>query len=699
MNRVKKLLAFLLVIIAVICFFCLRGADSSKIRISEKELPIVAETADESLFISVAKRSEMKEIASSGMLTMYLDEKTMTVCVYDDISSSLYRSLPEKYSGEKTSALSVDVLIDGRKYTLSSQSDSLSFNCTEYEIADNGVTITYSFRRSLDGKNKLDISIPVSYALTDGMLTVRVDCDKIYCGGKTVITSISLLEFFGADIDAEKGDYILLPEGCGAIVDLSEKTDSFEEVRLPVYGADPAVSDEKSYDVPVGAFGRKNGDGAFVCLVSEGEALCEITARKALEKGGYNRVGAFFNITPAVVKDKYIYISEKTYGGSVQLCYRFLNGDNADYIGMASAVRELLIRQGKLRENGKAENNDYPFNLSLVMSEEVIDENAKTQINTLTSYAQAHELIASLKAKGFGNMNIRLKGVYGKGDIKVFGIKDKSAEKTRMLSLGDDGSVRFFADSSLIIMGDIYGRSLAGEKLHYAGTDKINDSLSSYINEIRKQNIYGVCITDAGVSLCSDFSKGRLSLRENVKNSLCDILSSVSASKAVMTSKGNIYSIKYSSGVIDLPDEASLAERSCISAVPFIQAILHGITDYSHSASNMADDSTAAMLRAVEYGALPHYEWHCTPSYENGDEDKHYYMNGVSQAQAFYDKMKSDFAGLRDRRITAHKKIKEDVYLTRFGEDCSVYVNYSDNAVSVAGITVGAKSYAAVNGK
>ncbi len=697
MKRVKTLALLIPVIIAAVCFFVFSGADSDKIRISEKELSVAAETADESLLISTAKRSAMKEIAASGMLKMYLDEKTVTVCIYDVISGALYRSLPEKYAGEKPSALSIDVLIDGREYTLSSQSDSLAFDCTEYELTEDGVTVTYSFRRSLEGRKKIDISVPVSYVLADGVLAVSVDCAKIYCGGNAVITSVSLLEFFGADSDAKKGDYILLPEGCGAIVDLSEKAESFEKISLPVYGGDPAVSGEQEYDVTVGAFGRKSGNGAFVCLISEGEALSEITACKALKKEGYNRVSTAFNITPLSVK-KYVYISEKTYEGTLQLSYRFLNGDNADYIGMASAVRELLIRQGKLCESGKAQENYYPFNLSLVMSQEAEDESGKASVKALTSYTQAYELLTFLKAKGFGDMNVRLTGVYDKGDTGIFGLKDKSDEKKLMLSAADDGSVRFFADSLLISGKRGSVTDLENERLPYENIHRIKDGLSSYISEIRQENIYGVCIDDAGEVLTSDFGKLRFSFRENVKNSLYDVFSAICASKALMISKGNLYSVKYADCVIDLPGDALIAKRDDISEVPFIQAILHGITDYSHPAANLTEDITLSMLKAAEYGALPHFEWSCTPVTEDDAEDKLYYMNSISQAKAFYDRMKSDFAEIKGRRITAHKKVKEDVYLTVFGEECSVYVNYSNNAVSVSGITVGAKSYAVIKG-
>ncbi len=697
MKTVKRLALLIPVIIAVICFFSFSGADSDKIRISEKDLPVVAETADESLLVSTAKRSGMKEIASSGMLKMYLDEKTMTVCVYDVISNTLYRSLPEEYSGEKTSALSVGVLLDGREYTLSSQSDSLSFGCTEYEKNENGVTVTYSFRRSLEGKNKLDITVPVTYTLTDGMLTASVDCSKINCEGKTIITSISLLEFFGADSKAKKGDYLLLPEGCGATVDLSNKAKSFEEIRLPVYGSDPAVDLGYSYDVTVGAFGRKRSDGAFVCLISEGESLCEITACKALTDKGYNRVGAKFNITPTATKDKYIYVSEKSYEGTLQLCYRFLNGDNADYIGMASAVRELLIRQGRLSENSKDKESYYPFNLSLRMSGEILNENGEMSVQLLTTFNQAYELISSLKAKGFGDINVRLQGSLNQDEM-FFAAENKSREKALMLSAADDGSVRFYADSYIFCRENYAITTLQGEKSDsFASADKIKDNLSSFIADLRQQNIHGVYMEGAGNTLVSDFGKSRFSLREKVKNSLNDIFSAICASKSLMTAKGNLYSIKYSDLVIDLPHESVLAQRDDIYSVPFIQAILHGITDYSHPAANLSDDSTLSILKAVEYGALPHYEWHCTSSGEKEASDRVYYMNTLSQAKAFYDKMKADFAPLRGRRITAHKKVKDDVYLTRFGEECSVYVNYSDKAVSVAGITVGAKSYAVVN--
>lgn len=696
MKMLKKLLPVLLVTVVLYLFlFC--GADSRKIKISDNELPVMSEVTDESIFVSNAKRKEMKKVASSGMLDMYLDEKTMAVCIYDAISGKLYRSLPEKYVSGNTSALSADVLIDGREYTLTSQRDSAAFDCIEYEQTDDGLTIIYNFRKSLDSKNKLDISVPVSYVLTDGMLTVSVECDKIYCGGKTVITGLSVLDFFGAESDGSKGDYILLPQGSGAVLDLAEKAQSFEGVSLRVYGNDPATDKETGSDVLVGAFGRKYADRAFVCLVSEGEALCEITADKALEDSGYNRVGACFVITPTSQEDKYVRVSNESYKGEIRLCYRFLNGESADYTGMASAVRELLIRQGRLSEKGIDKDREYPFNLTLVMSEEALNEKNEAAVRILTSFNQAYELISSLKSKGLTNIDVRLKGIYEKDRVKLLGDLGTEKELELMTGLSDDGSVRFYASDSLSVAGKPEVTAIDNSKITASDTRAINKKLASYISSLRAEKFGGICVNYEGTALSSTFAKRSTYLREYVKNSLSEILSKISASKLLMVEKGNLYTVKYADSIVELPSSSSLSQREYFSDVPFVQTILHGIVDYSHEAVNISPDSKIAMLRAAEYGALPHYEWYCT--WEENDEDaqQYYYMNTISSAKAYYDKMKSDFSLFRSRRITAHEQVKKDVYLTRFGEDCTVYVNYSDAAVSVGGVTVDAKSYAVVN--
>ncbi len=690
MTVFKRLLRILIPIISVLCLSACAVFGSDKINLSDRSLFVSGEVTDKGLFVCTADKSEMKKLAASGMLELYIDEKTMAVSVYDEMTKAFYRALPEEYAEGKTSVLSVHMLIENEEHLLSSQSDSVSFSCSEYKKTDTGALVTYSFRQSLGGKKKLDLSVPLEYVLTDGMLSVTVDCDKITDNStaKTKVLGLEILPFFAADTKGGKNDYILLPEGGGVVMSLHKKADTFDEVSLKVYGEDPAVPKEGSADVLVGAFGRKKGDTAFVCLVGEGDAICEIRADKAEAKSGYNRVGAYFEITPYLKKENSIYVSDKSYEGKIELSYRFLGGDGTDYIGMASAVRELLIRQGKLRERAIDKTEDYPFILTLLMSRQ--SENEKSKTETLSTFSESYELLSALKAKGFENISVQLKGIYEIGSAKVDYSLGSKKDFEVLTRFAQAENISLYGDTELFNMGGPFAKTINGNSTELSSLKKISKELNGFISEIRKQPFKGVSLSDVGEALFSDYTSGRPALRHDVRNSLQGYMASIYASKPIMVETGNFYSIKYADSVINLSTDSHLGEREYFSDVPFIAAILHGICDYSLSAANLSDDSTSAMLKAAEYGALPHYEWLCSA------EAEEYYMNYLGEAKAYYDKMKDDFSSVRDKRITAHKMIKQDVYLTQFGEELKVYVNYGEKPVTVSGITVDAKSYAAV---
>ncbi len=692
MTVFKRLFCVLILITSVLCLSACTGVGSDKIKLSDRSLFVSGETTDEGLFVCTADKSEMKKLAASGMLELYIDEKTMAVSVYDEMTKAFYRALPEEYAGEKTAVLSVHMLIENEEHMLSSQADSVSFSCSEYEKTDSGAVVTYNFRQSLGGNKKLDLSVPLEYVLTDGMLSVTVDCDKITDNSraKTKVLGLEILPFFAADTKGGKNDYILLPEGGGVVMTLENKADTFDEVSLKVYGEDPSVPKGSSGDVLVGAFGRKKGDTAFVCLVGEGDAVCEIKADKAEAKGGYNRVGAYFEITPHLKEENSIYVSDKSYDGAIELSYRFLGDEGADYIGMASAVRELLIRQGKLRERAADKNEGYPFILTLLMSRQIENEKGKAQTETLSTFTESYELLSALKAKGFENISVQLKGIYERGSAKLNYSLGAKEDFEVLSHFAQAENISLYGEAELFNVGGSFVKAIDGENTGLSSDRKISKELNSFIGEIRQQPFNGVSLKDVGETLFSDYSSANVTLRCNVRNSLQSHIASIYASKPLMVEKGNFYSIKYADSIINLPDASQLGKGEYFSDVPFAAAILHGICDYSLSAANLSGDSTSAMLKAAEYGALPHYEWLCTA------EDEKYYMNSLGEAKAYYDKMKEDFSSVRDKRITAHKMIKENVYLTQFGEELKVYVNYGERPVTVSGITVDAGSYTAV---
>ena len=168
----------------------------------------------------------------------------------------------------------------------------------------------------------------------------------------------------------------------------------------------------------------------------------------------------------------------------------------------------------------------------------------------------------------------------------------------------------------------------------------------------------------------------------------------LSSHGSLTVSRANIYTVKYADNIIDIPESSPLENNPYCKSVPFLQAVLHGICDYSFTAFNLSADPTTAMLKSIEYGAVPHYEWYFADLYEN---DVYHYMNSLSQARLVYENMKNMFSDLRDQRITAHEEIKENVMHTVYSGGSEIYVNYNNKAVSVGGITLDPLGFMRVN--
>ncbi len=704
MNILKKSVSLLMVAVILLSFSACGKSSPASYTVKKEEgaVAVSAETDNRALYVSKDK-SKLNLIAKSDMIELYFDRENCSVSVYDTASGKLWSSLPEKDTGEKTSAVSLTVMVKGNSYTLSSQSDSVGFSSALYEERENGVTVNYGFKRTLEDGTKINLLLPVSYTLADGALTVEADCSNLTGEGhdsEVPVTHIGILPFFGSDSRGAEGDYMLLPDGCGATVDTSASPESFENISLTVYEEGNLL----------GAFGKKNGDSAFAVLIDEGEAISSVKALKALSSGGLNRVYANFEITPTQTDDENVYICNEGYKGKIRLVYRFLSYGNADYTGMAVAVRELLIRKGYLLSEREEAEGDYPFNLSVVFQNYVTDSRNRSLSQTLTTYSQAQEMLDSLKAKGIADINLRLKGVLSdealtKAEYSSAPGSKKDFEK--LISYGESDSVTFYTDSSLItspagkkpsnsaITPD--GERLAAEEKSFLSADGIDENTNALLYLMRKNGIQGVCINDGCKTLYGDCSAEGFSLKTDTADIISRQTASVSASGKLMVDTGNIYGVKYADVIVNLPVTAKIQDRDLCARVPFVQTILHGLTEYSCEPVNSFENSEKAFLKCIEYGAIPYYEWYAADMSTQEKTDKSSYLNFITEAQSQYERAAAAFEDLRDARITDHYRVRKNVYYTCYDNSTGIYVNYNQEPVTVSGVTVEGMSFLRVN--
>ncbi len=691
-----------------------KSADSYTMKKKEESVAVSADKVNNNIYFDNTKKEKLNEVSTTDMLTLYYNEQKESISLYDSGAEKLWRGLPSKYNGEKTGLVTVTVLSSGNEYELFPSHNKE--NSIEY--TDKGLKVTFLFSAETESGNEIGYSLPVEFTDDGGMLKVTTDCSKITETAEnknTVIISINLLPFFGAFYSSSEGDCLIIPDGCGALVDPAKATGKSYETRI--YGADPSLNEnEESFSVlPV--FGIKHGSGAIAAVITDGDTVARIKAETEGKKGGFNRVYPSFDITPVCENENDSYlVSEKKYEGIISVSYRFLSKDSADYIGIAGACRELLIRNSDLLASNINKDGDYPFNLSIIGTSPVTDSEGKQKLLTLTDYSQCLDIIESLQAKDINRINLRFKGLLDGGtlqkDIENASLLAKNglseltgyALKTDVsvftdVHLFSSGADSGFTDYAVKLSSDpsqFTKAVLSKDGYELAAVKTVADKTKAMLSELRKNSFEGLCLSDAANILYSDFSSGEAMLRNETAELIAGQMGAVAATKNLMVEKGNLYAIKYAEVITELPSTAFYKGKG-VTEIPLIASILHGILDYSFYPVNTAKNSTNALLKCAEYGAVPSYEWYGTDLGTDEESDSYYYMNSVADAQNAYTRMKNTFSDLRTERITDHQNIRKNVYMTQFGSGTKIYVNYGKKPVTVSGVTIEAESFVRVN--
>ncbi len=662
----------------------------------------------------------LKSVLKSGLYELMLDEANCSFAL-KDTAGTVWYSLPTA-GNTKAALLSVQVTDGEKTYLLNSQDNSVALGTAKAETTENGIKFSYVLSEKKDNP-QFKIPVTLNITLTDGQLSATVDCAKLTSGVKGFyISTVSVLPHFGAVTQAEEGDFLLIPDGSGALIDLAKSGDA--EYSVTTYGADYAVEESDSHNAIIAAFGLKNDTSAFAGIVTDGDAISEIKAETL--KDGIDNVYASFNITPnGITKtgdNRYDFaLAEQSYTGKISVCYRFISGSSATYSGLASMCREQLVRDGMLSTRSVSDEGGLPLNVTLIGGL----RNPIFGTSEYTTFENAEDIAGVLKAKGINSLTIKYDGVFSGG------VEQDNIGKAKLLSkLGnhdDYESLQSYLASQgfgLYLNVDLITTASSGEKaggvLHsgvnisyanevekYLGSDtfdrsglaaeNLTSNVVEFINEMKDINVPGYCISDAGYVLYSDFSDGYIDRQAYSENIFGQAIA-LSTNKNLMVEHGNLYTLKNALIISGIPMGVSYEETAAYSAVPFVQMILHGTVDYTGEYFNLAVDYEEALLRALEYGALPSFKW-TNNAYVPKDEDYSllYYDNWTAQALEVYTTFNTVMADLRGARMTDHRTILDGVYCTEYNNETYIYVNYTDADATYNNLTIKAGSYLRVN--
>ena len=448
-RMISRSIILLLLLSILLCVSCACGTDVKNIvfqnAVHQSETISTAQHTGDPLQFTVASSS-----VSSRLL---IDRNTFNIGFADNFSNKVWSALPQENNALAAAVSAVLVSAEGRYY-LNSQDNAVAFGTAKAKNTSDGVQITYTMALSKEiaKKSEEDLTAGEAYlrltlllAVDDSRMTAQIDCSDLFVAEGFILERLSVLPYFGAiiydnssqlpdepvenNLSAETDpvseasaeneteeeivvsavgnetpeDYLVVPDGSGALIRTNSSASGLN-LSFPAHTGDGVNSPY----VPAAVFGVKNGTDAFVCAVTQGDAVASVRALN-LTDGSNTYYIAYpeFLITETKSADGFLYCGT-SFSGTLQLVYKFLSGNAADYISMAIAAGEELIRAGILPQS-QISDTVIPLNIGLVCS-------ANGSKNTVqTSYAQAEDLLSVLKAKGIDRANILLQGAFSGG--------------------------------------------------------------------------------------------------------------------------------------------------------------------------------------------------------------------------------------------------------------------------------------------
>lgn len=617
---------------------------------------------------------------------------------------------------------------------LTNATEASAYSC-DAEIGvseeDGAIKVTYDF---ID----MQVRFSVLYGIKDNALDVKVDFKSLEEYGEYSVSRIYVLPGFFSGTGNDEG-YIFVPDGSGALINFNNNSNA--TYRSFVYGKEASFPDtlKKTYNenIHMPVFGMvKNGAG-FVAVIDSGDAIAEIVADSKNEN-------QFYNAVSSIVDLRYTYstnlfadaqgdnkVNASTAYSKISLIdgldyytvkYYFLTESNADYIGMANTYREYLINEKGLEKTVK----EPVLNVDVIGA---IDVKANFlgfsyfADYALTEYSEVEDIIKALNKAGVEEVGIRYIGwnndgltnakiakkakvmskLGGKKDFKAL---NAFAEENGVDITYDIEFMRFYSGRSKFAVSSpfkekisfsrylrsVYATDLRKRSWYILSPEYWEKNFNSIAKSLDKLEVENVSVSSLTNSVYSDFNSKSLNTKQDVANTVANILDGVNKKYTLSGEKANAYAIPYLDKIYDSPAYTS-GYHIFDEEIPFYQIVLHGYTDLTVEPQYTSDNRQINYLKAVETGSQLLYTGMAAETKEIVDTDYDYlygtnYKLWLDDAAEKYAKYQPLLEKIYDSKIVSHRCLQSDVYETTYENGVSVIVNYNGEAVEVDGVKI-----------
>ncbi len=609
-----------------------------------------------------------------------------------DISNVFYSH--SKAAAESSLATVIDIRVrdkNGNSYSMDSTANCLGEDACKIESqGDNQLKAVYTLTPE-ENKN-VYAKVSVAFSFVQSALKVSVDASAIELPKGFFVEKLSIFPGLFSTQAGEKNTFYVVPDGCGAQIDVGAVTEKPIALDMNVYGEDVALH-KYSEGAALPFFAIIKNGFSVNAVIEEGDALSSITCKKAEQGGGY--LYNTFTITPCgVVNGKFVHGT--SYNGVVSQTY-MVKESEADYNSVAAQVRDVLSKNNYISTSLNGKFSDLPFFINVV--------GTVTGKEQLTTFENAAEITALLKSRGVRNIALRYSGFSTAG----LSASSKKTYKPSSVLGGDTAlkamceeitaqSNRVYFDSNVlttesktktnsVLLYDKTSRFVGymPNEFYLEQTNEINNNISSAYSFAAGNESAGVCLNDGSALLYSDLNgkKTRQELLEHLQTNV----SALSVSGGLMLDYPSVYLANQADAIFSTPHTATCEGVNGVTVVPVLQIVLHGSVVYGSmpiNVSNLSADD--ALLKCIEYGAVPSF------LFTHSSDTNVSYSSYATQTAKLYSKAKKLWP-VMNMKITSHQKVTDGVYKITYDYSKTVYVNYNPSLVEVNGVMISAKDF------
>ena len=696
---------------------------------------------DESEWITI---KDYEKVAESDTYIMYYYEPRLSIILENKTNGNIIEStLSDELDDGNSNAtwngyMKSGVVIQAIKGTTNTYQVDVNTvsNTIETTKLDNGISAKvfwpeYGFGLTLNVTlegDELLVNIP------DDSITETKD--GIY------ISTVSVFPFMGYTFLDDKEGYMLIPDGNGALIYLDNKegryTTGFSQM---IYGTDSGFTESSTanylwekYDTvvdvnnvlaPVFGMAHTEDELGYLAIVEAGEKRASIEAHPNGVMVNYNRCFAKFKL-----RDIYTQPLNQSNSGTMtsveqdrvhedlQVRYILLEGEDADYSGMAVAYRNYLLENNLVQPKDTSYNTRVDF-LGTDREEFLMG----TKAVTMTTVQDIEDIYDDLQAAGLESLFSIYKG-WQKGGIYNTPITKYKADSnigstSSLTSLikdsEEDGYHLYLYNNALEVnartntttfnvVKKVNKRTLEIEDngqvynlFYYLMPTKMQKTLTKFVSSYTSKGVDNLAIAGITNEIFSYSSQGSYYDRNYTAGLIEDTISTIDASADLVMEQPFAYLWDYTDAFLDMPLGSS-DYMYVDEEVPFLSMVLKGIIPMYSDYVNFEANKTEFFLQMIEAGVYPSFY----VTKENSSaliytRSSNLYTTEYSTYRdtiISYDEQLREVAeSVEGAYIVDHEKTESGVTKVTYDNGVVVYVNYSDKAVSIDGITVDALSY------